>query len=100
MINGKECKWTITDLENKQTECGGILYDYCEDFKYCPYCGGKIIMGTKGPPLPRPIPKTRRKNKSIEVEEELYNADPNCKHVIKQLMSGVKCTKCSGWFCF
>lgn len=32
---------------------------------------------------------------------ELYNADPNCKHIIvAQLSGGVKCTKCGGWFCY
>lgn len=30
---------------------------------------------------------------------ELWNADPDCDHDIKALWSGVKCTKCSGWYC-
>jgi len=29
----------------------------------------------------------------------LYDADTKCKHVIKELWSGIKCTKCSGWYC-
>lgn len=33
--------------------------------------------------------------------EELYNADENCEHDIQPAIGGgVKCTKCSGWFCF
>lgn len=33
---------------------------------------------------------------------ELYDADPNCVHDIGSGggMSGVKCKKCNGWFCF
>lgn len=29
----------------------------------------------------------------------LYNADPNCTHNVITLWSGVKCSKCAGWFC-
>ena len=29
----------------------------------------------------------------------LWNADPNCKHNIVSLWSGIKCTKCNGWCC-
>jgi hypothetical protein len=29
----------------------------------------------------------------------LYDADPDCRHEIVRLWSGVKCRKCSGWFC-
>lgn len=32
--------------------------------------------------------------------EELYNADPNCVHNVVPVSSGVKCTKCDGWFCY
>jgi len=32
--------------------------------------------------------------------EELFNADPNCNHEVVALWSGVKCSKCSGWFCY
>ena len=31
---------------------------------------------------------------------DLYNADPNCDHnIIDSPGGGVKCTKCTGWFC-
>mgnify|MGYP000847438382 CR=1 FL=1 len=36
------------------------------------------------------------------VEKEtpfLYDADPNCDHVIRSEWSGIKCTKCKGWYC-
>lgn len=37
----------------------------------------------------------------IGVEEELYDADPNCKHIIVEADGGgVECTKCGGWFCY
>lgn len=33
--------------------------------------------------------------------EELYDADPNCDHrVVGASGGGIKCTKCSGWFCY
>lgn len=32
---------------------------------------------------------------------ELYGADPNCKHeIISASGGGVRCKKCSAWFCF
>jgi len=41
------------------------------------------------------------KEKEEESEEELYNADPNCKHeIISASGGGIKCVKCNGWFCF
>jgi hypothetical protein len=30
---------------------------------------------------------------------ELYDADPNCEHEVVAQWSGVKCSKCSGWYC-
>jgi len=32
--------------------------------------------------------------------DHLYSADPNCDHDVQTLWSGVKCRKCSGWFCY
>ena len=55
------------------------------------------------------------KNKNEEVDEPapadlnyvvdadfayLFNAEPNCDHDVQEHWSGVKCTKCDGWFCF
>jgi hypothetical protein len=32
---------------------------------------------------------------------ELYEADPECEHEVEDAPGGgVRCTKCSGWFCF
>ncbi len=39
------------------------------------------------------------KNDYEETELYLYNADPNCKHEIISLWSGVKCKNCTGWYC-
>ena len=36
-------------------------------------------------------------------KEELWDADPNCKHEIYSDFyggGGIKCKKCSGWFCY
>jgi hypothetical protein len=34
-------------------------------------------------------------------EDELYDADPNCQHQVQAASGGgVKCAKCTGWFCF
>ncbi len=30
---------------------------------------------------------------------ELYNADPTCQHHVEAQWSGVKCSKCPGWYC-
>lgn len=34
-----------------------------------------------------------------ESDVELYDADPDCDHVIVSHWCGIKCTKCKGWFC-
>lgn len=34
-----------------------------------------------------------------EPQQVLYNADPNCRHVIVEKYSGVQCAKCTGWYC-
>lgn len=32
---------------------------------------------------------------------DLFDADPECKHeIVDAPGGGVKCTKCTGWFCF
>jgi hypothetical protein len=34
-------------------------------------------------------------------EDTLYDADNNCKHDIQPANGGgIRCPKCSGWFCF
>lgn len=36
-----------------------------------------------------------------KLTDELYDADPHCKHEVKDAPGGgVKCAKCPGWFCF
>lgn len=29
----------------------------------------------------------------------LYDADPRCAHHVVEHWNGIKCTKCTGWFC-
>ena len=40
----------------------------------------------------------------FDVEEfetdELFDADPSCKHELVNKWSGIKCKKCKGWFCY
>lgn len=31
--------------------------------------------------------------------QRLYNASPNCDHLIQAQFSGIKCIKCGGWYC-
>lgn len=32
---------------------------------------------------------------------DLLDADPNCEHVVVDVLGGgVKCSKCTGWFCY
>ena len=36
-----------------------------------------------------------------EIKVELWDADESCEHDYAPLgWSGVKCTKCGGWYCF
>jgi hypothetical protein len=30
---------------------------------------------------------------------ELHDSDPDCDHEIVEQWSGIKCTKCNGWYC-
>ena len=43
--------------------------------------------------------KDSKKDERLQLE--LVNADKDCDHDIQPVLSGgVKCVKCSGWFCF
>ena len=45
--------------------------------------------------------KWRGRELTLTSTEELYNADPNCKHETVGLLSGgIKCIHCNGWFCY
>ena len=47
------------------------------------------------------IEDDKREDVVDEGEEELWDANPNCKHkIINASGGGVKCIKCGGWFCF
>jgi hypothetical protein len=45
--------------------------------------------------------ETKKKQKPIWKTEDLWNADPKCKHkIVDAKGGGIKCTKCAGWFCY
>ena len=47
------------------------------------------------------IEDDKREDVVDECEEELWDANPNCKHkIINASGGGVKCIKYGGWFCF
>jgi hypothetical protein len=36
-----------------------------------------------------------------ELDEELYDADPECEHELDpDCYSGIRCLHCKGWFCY
>jgi len=67
----KECKWTILDKDNPfddlyedfKTECGKdkvfLAVEDIQEYNYCPYCGGKLILFT-------PEPEGEGKNEKTE----------------------------------
>ena len=69
-------------------------------------------MGGKqyGPIPYKKVPRTkeglerkvhRLPKKKLRYDGELWNEDPNCEHEVEPSPGGgVKCTKCSGWFCY
>jgi len=45
--------------------------------------------------------KWRGHELTSEKTENLYDADPNCKHqTVGMNGGGVKCIHCDGWFCY
>lgn len=49
------------------------------------------------------VSKPKRVKVKIKTPNDsgLFDADPNCKHVIDYSgWSGIKCKKCNGWFCY
>lgn len=42
-----------------------------------------------------------KEKNELEVDDELYDADPNCDHETVDVPGGgINCTKCHGWFCY
>ena len=40
------------------------------------------------------------KNWDFDYKTDLWDADPNCEHELDpKCYSGVRCLKCSGWYC-
>jgi predicted RNase H-like HicB family nuclease len=57
----------------------------------------------KGKTMPKPSPAPFEKEEEGPKweTEELFDADPDCDHQVKDAPGGgVKCTKCNGWFCY
>lgn len=56
----------------------------------------------KPKPAPRFIDqKSRAAGEREEREQELWDADANCAHVVKSAPGGgIRCIKCRGWFCY
>ena len=45
--------------------------------------------------------KKKKVKKIAWTKDDLWDADPTCKHnVVCAPGGGIKCTKCNGWFCF
>lgn len=42
---------------------------------------------------------TDGKRDGEDEDDNLRDADPDCDHEIVSLWSGVKCSKCPGWYC-
>lgn len=45
-------------------------------------------------------PKSDKKPQHVYYDGQLFDADPTCNHDIRPLWSGVRCSKCKGWFCY
>lgn len=50
--------------------------------------------------VPNPLSQLWAPITSKDSDVHLWNANPNCKHVIIELWSGIKCKNCPGWFCY
>ena len=51
--------------------------------------------------LKKALAEDEEEPEEIEDDEELWNADPNCKHnIVSARGGGVRCTKCGGWMCY
>lgn len=60
----------------------------------------EIVRGTIAQLILEPAPKPDAPTVPHDADDELIDADPDCQHNVVDAQSGVKCTKCPGWFCF
>ena len=50
---------------------------------------------------PKASVATKKKRRPATTPELLFDADPHCQHKLDpNRMSGVRCLKCAGWFCY
>ena len=88
----------------KCTNCKGSKFEIDERNSYtfifrCVNCGD-IYQISSLVDMQILCNSSNRKNDETWATGNLFNADPNCKHEIKNKWSGVKCVKCGGWFCY
>ena len=91
------------DIERCLRERDVKMYSYCHaawdlapdvpGLHEIPGWGVLCDLCSEGPDLIMPEPEHK--------EEELWDADPECKHeVLAAPGGGIKCRKCGGWFCY
>lgn len=68
----------------------------------CPKCGAQLMFyHNSSNEEVYGCPDCDTKSLASYTDDDLFDADPNCKHeVVSAPGGGVKCKKCSGWFCF
>lgn len=60
-----------------------------------------VKLEDTGEPVPSFVETLPAGVRTVEYKDRiLYHADPNCEHDVQPQWSGVKCTKCTGWFCY
>ncbi len=116
-----ELSWTVSVHNNGHCENGRLRLDEVTPIFIlgCEYCSETMLVvqayeiatmlndqmtknKTEGVEI-KPA-STNEPDNSVSDEDgavELYDADPNCEHVLDpNCVSGIRCTKCGGWFCF
>jgi len=95
------CNFCNNRETEKVTEItgGGLAFRACDD------CLIKIAESADGLQKARTRAANKVKARAAMVEYlkdgALYSADPDCEHEMDmQNFSGVKCSKCGGWFCY
>ena len=95
------CNYCVDTTVTHTTEVtGGQLA-----FRICDDCLIKLAESADGLRKDRKIAKIRLKNREAMLDYlrsggELFDANPDCEHEMDQKnLNGIRCSKCSGWFC-
>ena len=97
---------TCNFCNNRETEYTTEVTGGSLAFRACDDCLIKLAESAFPLMKARKIAKAKVKNRAemvkyLENGGTLYSADPDCEHEMDQRnFSGVKCSKCSGWFCY